>query len=246
MLKLSLMVGLVLGTTLPLVAAEKTGFVNKEFTNADGSKSPYVVFVPAAYDGTKPMPVILFLHGAGETKGGAKPPVSVGIGAHIRKNEKTFGFITIIPQAEDLKTPVVKRWQAGSPDAERALKMLETVQKEYKTDPKKVYLTGLSMGGFGTWSLAAAHPEKWAAFAPVCGGGTPANAEKFKDLPCWCFHGGADPVVKPELSRSMIKALETAGGKPKYTEYPGVGHNSWDKAYSTEDLYTWFLSHSAK
>lgn len=223
------------------------GFLNKTFKNADGSESPYVLFVPHGYDGTTPVPVIVFLHGAGETKGGAKKPVEVGLGRHIKgKREKTFPAIVIFPQAESLKTQVVKRWQAGSPDAERALKMLELVQKEYKVDDKRIYLTGLSMGGFGTWSLAAAHPDKWAAIAPICGGGDPKSAPKFKDIPCWAFHGDKDAVVPAKLSRDMIDALKAAGGSPKYTEFPGVDHNSWDPAYKQDEFYDWLFAQKKK
>ena len=124
--------------------------------------------------------------------------------------------------------------------------ILADVEKEFNTDKKRTYLTGLSMGGYGTWSLAAAFPDRWAAIAPVCGGGDPKSADKIKDIPCWCFHGGADPVVKPAQSTAMIDALKKVGGKPKYTEYEGVGHNSWDKAYGTDELYTWLLEHKKK
>jgi predicted peptidase len=230
----------------PAAADQKTGFLTKTFKNADGSTSEYVVFVPHDYDGTKPYPVTLFLHGAGETKGGKKMPVEVGIGTHIKKNEKTFPFITVIPQAEAAKSAVRGRWSAGSPDAERALKMLDATMKEYKTDPKRVYLTGLSMGGYGTWSLAAAHPDKWAAIVPICGGGRPDDAAKIKDLPCWVFHGDKDTAVKVELSRQMVEAIKKAGGTPKYTEYPGVGHNSWDQAYATPELWTWLAEQKKK
>ena len=120
------------------------------------------------------------------------------------------------------------------------------VEKEYKVDPKRVYLTGLSMGGFGTWSLAIKDPTRWAAIVPICGGGDAKQAAKIKDLPCWCFHGDADPAVAVGMSRTMIQALKDAGGQPKYTEYPGVGHNSWDKAYATPDLYKWLLSQQRK
>jgi predicted peptidase len=232
---------------VPVVAADpKTGFVDKLFKNDDGTESPYVVFVPHDYDGTKEVPVILFLHGAGETKGGSKKPVEVGIGPAIKKREKTFPFLVVIPQAEYTKTPIGQRWHADKPDGIRAVKMLEATQKEYKTDPARVYLTGLSMGGFGTWNQAIAAPDKWAAIVPVCGGGDPEKAEKIKDLPTWNFHGDKDTAVKVDLSRDMIKALEKAGGKPKYTEYPGVGHNSWDAAYGTDDLYTWLLEQKRK
>lgn len=222
----------------------KTGFIKKTYKNADGTTSPYIVFVPHDYDGTKAYPVILFLHGSGETKGGKQQPVDVGIGPAIRKREKTFPFITIIPQSEK------RTWMVGTDDGNRALAMLDSVMKEYKTDKNRVYLTGLSMGGFGTWSLAAAEPQRWAAIVPVCGAirlHTPQQAaEKIKDIPCWAFHGDMDNSVKVEGSRDMIAALKKAGGIPKYTEYPGVGHNSWDKAYDTDELYTWLLEQKKK
>src|SRR5207244_10261474 len=132
-------------------------------------------------------------------------------------------------------------WRADGPDAQRALAMLEEVQKHYKIDAKRLYLTGLSMGGYGTWSLAEKYPERWAAIVPICGGGDPVQATSIKDIPCWCFHGDADPRVPVERSREMIEALKAAGGHPKYTEYPGVAHNSWEKAYATPELYKWLL-----
>lgn len=226
-------------------ADTKHGFVDKTFKNADGTESPYVVFVPHDYDGTKEYPVILFLHGAGETKsdknkGGGKMPVEVGIGPAIKKQEKTFPFITVIPRAENFG------WQANGANAKRALAMLDDVMKEYKTDPKRVYLTGLSMGGMGTWSIAMAHPERWAAIVPICGRGDVKTADKIKDLPCWCFHGDADTSVNVSGSRDMIEAIKKAGGNPKYTEYPKVGHNSWDRAYGTAELWTWLLEQKKK
>ncbi len=228
----------------------KTGFIDKTFKNADGSESPYVVFVPHNYDGTKEYPTILFMHGAGETKtakGGGKMPVEVGIGPAIKTREKTFPFIVVIPRAEGFG------WQADGTNAKRALAILDEVQKEYKTDPKRQYLTGLSMGGMGTWSVAAAHPDRWAAIAPVCGGvfskdekAVEAVAEKVKDIPCWCFHGDKDSAVRVEKSRELIAAIEKAGGKPRYTEYKWVGHDSWDPAYATNQLYAWLLKQSKK
>ncbi len=241
--RLLLAVGLVVCAALPPVRADdkpKTGFVDKTFKNADGNTSPYVVFVPKSYDGTKEYPVILFLHGSGETKGGSKQPVEVGIGTAIKKREKDFPFIVVIPQSEK------RTWQAASDDGKRALAILDAVEKDYKTDPKRQYLTGLSMGGYGTWSIAAAHPERWAAMVPVCGGGNVKDVEKIKDIPCWCFHGDADTAVKVERSREMIDALKKAGAAPKYDEYPGVGHNSWDKAYGTDELYKWLLEQKKK
>jgi predicted peptidase len=238
---------LAVGASIPARADEKpkTGFVDKKFKNADKTESPYVVFVPKDYDGTKEYPVILFLHGAGETKNPnakkeGKMPVEVGIGPAIKKREKDFSFIVVIPRAEGFG------WGADTANAKRALAMLDEVQKEYKTDPKRVYLTGLSMGGMGTWSLAVAHPDKWAAVVPICGRGDPSKAEKIKDLPVWAFHGDADTSVNVSGSRDMIAAIKKAGGSPKYDEYPGVGHNSWDKAYATDELYKWLLEQKKK
>ena len=243
MARLALSLGVVAALALSAAADDKHGFVKKTHKNADGTESPYVVFVPHSYDGKTELPVILFLHGAGETKSdkaGSKQPMEVGIGPAIKKMEKTFGAIVVIPQAE------TRGWQADGPSAKRALRMLDEVQKEYKTDAKRQYLTGLSMGGYGTWSLAAAHPDKWAAIAPICGGGNAKDAEKIKDIPCWCFHGDADTAVKVELSRTMIDALKKAGGTPKYTEYPKVGHNSWDAAYGEKEFFPWLLEQKKK
>ncbi len=212
----------------------KTGFLDCVYKDADGNEAKYVLFVPKEYKADNDTPLILFLHGAGEKGTDGKKQMKAGLGPAVKKKADSFPFLVIFPQAE-------KGWQAGGADAKQALAILADVQKHYKVDAKRVYLTGLSMGGFGTWSLAAAYPKKWAAIVPICGGGNPKTAEKIKDIPCWCFHGDADPAVNVEQSRSMIEALKKAGGEPKYTEYPKVGHNSWDKAYATPELYEWLL-----
>ena len=228
-------------TTLTAHAADSpTGFLHKVFT-ADNSSAKYVLFVPHSYKGDKEYPLILFLHGAGERGTDGEKQVKQGIGNAIKfkGKEKSFPFIVILPQAR-------KGWQADGDDAKRALAILDEVEKTYKVDNKRIYLTGLSMGGFGTWSLATAYPDKWAAIAPICGGGNPKMAEKIKNIPCWCFHGGSDPTVKVQRSRDMIKALKEAGGNPRYSEFPYVGHDSWDPAYATQELYPWFLAHQLK
>src|SRR5262249_37504900 len=164
----------------------------------------------------------------------------VGRGTTIKKMNKPFPLYAVFPQSQKLT------WGANSDDGKRAVAILDEVQKKYKVDDKRIYLTGLSMGGFGTWSLAAKYPDKWAAIVPICGGGDPKDAEKIKDISCWCFHGDADMAVKVERSRDMIEALKKGGGKPKYDEYQGVGHNSWDKAYGTKELYDWLLMQKLK
>ena len=225
---------LLLGLARARAAEEKThGFLHLVYQDADGNDAKYVLFVPHDYKGDKAYPLILFLHGSGETGKDGERQVRVGLGPVIKQRARTFPFFALFPQAQK------HTWQAGSQQARRALDILALVERRYRIDAKRVYLTGLSMGGFGTWSLAEKYPQRWAAIVPICGGGDPRQAAKIKDIPCWCFHGDADPAVKVEKSRAMIAALAKAGGQPKYTEYPGVGHASWVRAYATPELYAW-------
>jgi predicted peptidase len=230
----------------------KTGFIDLAYKGSEG-EGKYVVFVPQDYKGDKAYPLILFLHGLGESGTDGVKQTKVGLGPAIKKKEKTFPFFAVFPQSQK------RTWAANSEDGKRALAILAEVQKNYKIDSKRIYLTGLSMGGFGTWSLAATYPERWAAIAPICGGiffskDAKINksekikqiAEKIKDIPCWCFHGGADKVVLPQRSQEIIATVKDAGGMPVYTEYDGVAHNSWDRAYGTAKLYDWFLKHKLK
>lgn len=215
---------------------DDTGFVAKTLTMPDGSTRRYVVFIPRDYAPDKDWPTILFLHGAGERGSDNKGQVRVGIGRAIRQRESSFGFITIMPQCA-----AEPAWWTKQSEKDYVMAALAKTRKEYSVDPKRIYLTGLSMGGFGTWALAEDHPRLWAAIVPICGRGDPTTAKRFVHLPCWCFHGADDKAVPPKHSREMIDALKNAGGQPRYTEYKGVGHNSWDKAYATEELYTWLL-----
>jgi predicted peptidase len=219
---------------------EEHGFLNRVFRDASGHEAKYVLFVPHDYQGDKPYPLILFLHGLGESGSDGRRQVTVGLGPAIKKQEKTFGFITVFPQSQR------RTWKADSDDARLALDILAEVEKGFRIDPARVYLSGLSMGGYGTWSLAIQQPQRWAAIVPICGGGDPKQVDKIKDLPCWCFHGGADRVVAAAKSHAMIEALKAVDGHPKYTEYPRVGHNSWDRAYATPELFPWLLEQRRK
>src|SRR4051794_27451652 len=157
---------------LARAADNKThGFLQRTHMDPDGAKARYVLFVPHTYTGEKATSVIVFLHGSGETGSDGERQAQTGLGPAIRKHEKTFPSIVIFPQSQK------RTWRADSGDARRALDILAEVEKEYKVDPKRIYLTGLSMGGMGTWSLALAHPERWAAIVPVCGRGDPKKAE---------------------------------------------------------------------
>jgi predicted peptidase len=234
---------LVIGPALHVRAEDKVehGFLDRVHKDADGKEAKYVIFVPKGYTGEKAYPLILFLHGAGETGTDGKKQAVVGLGKAIKEQGDSFSFIAVFPQSQK------RNWKADSDDGKRALAILDEVEKGYKVDKKHVYLTGLSMGGYGTWSFAEAFPDRWAAIVPICGGGDPKTAEKIKNIPCWIFHGEADNAVPVAKSREMKKALMEAGAKEvEYTEYPGVGHNSWIKAYETKELYPWLLKHESK
>lgn len=237
--------GTVLPALLGLAAAgcspPKSGFVTRTFKATDGQTAKYSVFLPQGYSPDKLVPVILFLHGAGEAGNDGVKPQLVGLGPAVRAREASFPFLVVFPQASDRVPATFGSWLPDQPDGDRALAILDAVQREYAIDPQRVYLTGISVGANGVWHLAAAHPGRWAAIVPVCGLGPVTKAESIKHIPCWCFHGADDGNVSVEKSRNMIDALRKAGGNPIYTEYPGVGHNCWEKAYSTDDLYEWLL-----
>lgn len=232
----------------------ETGFLDR-MMRVDLHSHRYQVFVPSGWTTRKKWPVILFLHGAGERGEDGLIQTEVGLGRAIRRASDRFPCIVVFPQCPR------NRWWT-EPEMQRiALKALESAIVEFNGDRRRLYLTGLSMGGYGTWSIAAANPGKFAALAPVCGGIRPPagirvpeaqtatddlyrqTAKKVKTTPVWVFHGAADPVVPASESRKMVEALKSVDGDVKYTEYEAVGHNSWDRAYAERDLMTWLLSH---
>ena len=224
-------------TTLPKIdVAEQsgipTGFINKSLMTED-KRRPYVVYVPRDYDPRKPWPLILFLHGAGERGDDGLRQTEVGIGHAIRLSPKGFPCLVVMPQC-----PEKVWWDAVASDIETAL--TQTLG-EYNVDPQRIYLTGLSMGGFATWMLGAQKPEVFAALMPICGGGNPEDAPALASTPIWAFHGADDLTVPPEKSREMVDAVREAGGSVKYTEFPETGHNSWDKAYGDPKAISWLL-----
>ena len=245
-MKLRTLLGAILGLALgfaPARAADPPadhGFLPRTHKDADGAEAKYVLFVPHDYCDAQAYPLILFLHGSGETGTDGEKQVTVGLGPAVRRREKTFPFFVVFPQSQK------RTWKADSGDGKRALDILTEVEKQYNIDSRRVYLTGLSMGGFGTWSLAAEYPERWAAIVPICGGGDPDHVEVLKDLPCWCFYGADDRPEGLRRADATVAALRQAGAKPAYFVYPGVGHNCWDRAYGTDDLYDWLLRQQRK
>ena len=228
----------------------ETGFLDRTVTVA-GTQYKYQVFVPDNWTKKKKWPVILFLHGAGERADDGLLQTQVGIGSAIRRYRDRFPAIVVMPQCR-------KDVFWANTMADVAMAALEHAQKEFHGDATRTYLTGLSMGGYGTWYLGGKYPGKFAALVPICGGilvpdkaraqsaddNSPYTeaAEKIGKTPVWIFHGGDDPVVPVTESRRMNEAMKALGGEVHYTEYPGVDHNSWDKAYAEPELLPWMLS----
>lgn len=202
--------------------------------------------------------VLLFLHGAGERGNDNKAQVRNGLPnilAWLEKEGKDC--VVIAPQCprdgwwpnfdgkfngkdkltikKEMSAPMTLVWE-----------VMNELARTEKADAKRIYVTGLSMGGMGTFDLLARQPETFAAAVPICGAGDRGKADKFKDVPIWIFHGGADKVVPTEYSRDMVKALKEVGGEPKYTEYPGVGHNSWTATYKNPEVLAWIFAQVKK
>jgi acetyl esterase/lipase/prenyltransferase beta subunit len=202
----------------------------------DQGERKYTVYVPEGYDGSKTFPVILFLHGAGERGQDGITPAQVGFGPAILNRSGGIPALVVFPQAR-------QTWAAGLPDSMAALKALDDVLGTYKTDPKRVILTGLSMGGHGSWDLATAQSERFAAVVPICGGpGGLEGVARLKALPVWTFCGDADRDETVHNLRAMTEALQRDGAAARLTEYRGVGHNSWDRAYNNPELLDWMLA----
>ena len=222
-----------------LIIMLSVGFAQQrkmEHLNEDEIDLKYLFYLPKDYYNAKKIawPLILFLHGMGE-RGNDLELVKIHGIPKIVKTQKDFPFIAVSPQC-----PTEYVW--------RDKKMLQAVEslilkiiKNYRIDKTRVYVTGLSMGGYGTWALAARRPDLFAAAVPICGGGDPATVNVLKNLPIWVFHGGLDKVVLPEESEKMVRALEKAGGKVHYTLYPEAYHDSWTETYDNPALYDWML-----
>ena len=191
----------------------------------------YLLYLPEGYGQKKEWPLLLFLHGAGERGSNIEivkrhgPPKLVEQGKH-------FPFILVSPQCPEDET-----WSVRTLGA-----LIENLRSKYNVDPARIYVTGLSMGGFGTWKLAIAYPNQFAAIAPICGGGDSSSVCVLKDTPTWVFHGKQDRVVPIERSESLVRALKSCGGNVKFTVYPDAGHDSWTETYNNSQFFDWLLS----
>ena len=196
----------------------------------------YLLYLPENYESQARWPLILFLHGAGE-RGADIEKVKVHGPPKLIAQGKHLPFIVVSPQCP------ADQWWSNELPVKNLTALLDQIERDCQVDPDRIYVTGLSMGGFGTWALACAQPDRFAAIAPICGGGDPKLVGRIKHLPTWVFHGDADNTVSVDQSKTMVEALKAAGGSVKFTVYPGVGHDSWTQTYNDPALYDWFLSH---
>jgi len=233
----------------------ETGFLARSLTIGP-TAYPYVVYVPREYDPSRAWPVILFLHGSGERGTDGWRETIHGVANTIRFEPDRVPAIVVFPQA-----PPDTRWLDEPADA--AMQALDKTIAEFHGDATRVYVTGLSMGGYGTLHLAMAHPNRFAAAVVVCGGLLPhpsttavrqspltmggdpyaIAASKLHGIPIWFFHGKDDTVIPVDESRHLVDELQRAGAaNVHYTEYEGVGHGAWDRAYGEAEMWTWLFS----
>lgn len=232
----------------------ETGFLDRTVV-VQGAIYKYQVYVPENWTPTQKWPVILFLHGAGERSDDGLIQTQRGIGYAIREHRDWFPAIVVLPQCPK------DRWWVEPAMEDAAVSALDATSKEFSGDNDRTYVTGLSMGGYETWRLAEKYPGRFAAIVPICGGillpqvlqsHPPDDAAPYAEAakrigsrtPTWIFHGTNDRIVPVNESRQMHAALKALGGDVRYTEYPGVGHDSWNKAYDEEELFKWMLSKS--
>ncbi len=236
---LGALVGLPLdGPVAPAAAADRQQAVTFEKTVSRHVSLRHLVYLPTGYeaDTTRQWPLILFLHGSGE-RGNELERVKVnGLPKELAAGREVPAIV-LSPQC-----PAGAGW-AGDLMVEDLDALVADALVRYRVDPRRVYVTGLSMGGFGTWALAAAHPERFAAIAPVCGGGNPELAGRLRRLPVWAFHGAKDDVVPLANLTVMTEALARVQGDMRTTIYPDAGHDAWSATYANPEFYTWLLGH---
>lgn len=211
---------------------------------------PYALLSPTGLEVNKKYPLVIFLHGAGE-RGNDNESQTRHVPLLFNKNTLIqYPAFVVAPQC-----PKGKTWssiKSGTFNASPTqpmklfLEILDKLMDEYPIDPTRIYITGVSMGGYGTWDLMARFPNRFAAAVPVCGGGDETTASRIQHIPVWVFHGALDKIVLPERSRNMVEALREAGGSPEYTEYPDVKHDSWKRAYRDPKLLPWMFTQHLK
>ena len=223
----------------------------KIYESPDGAALQYRIYVPETNGCVrKAYPLVLFLHGAGQRGNDNQAQIAGSSVMRVllsEENAAEYPCIMVAPQC-----PREQRWVRGigqydlPGNTANLMGLLEQISANYPVDPSRIYITGFSMGGFGTWGMLRDYPDYFAAAVPICGGwnleSDPDNAPQLKDIPIWAFHGTLDDDVPVERSRAMVQALEAVGGKIKYTEYPDEGHACWGRAYNEPALLPWLFS----
>jgi predicted peptidase len=231
-------------------------FGSHEFAGSRGLHLPYRLLVPGDLSSGVRYPVVVLFHGSGERGDDNEKQLVYGVERFAKPaSQSQHACFVLVPQCpmhldgqpimwtgEREKMHLLELAPEPAAPLQTALELLFMVQAKYPVDPDRVYVTGISMGGFAAWEALIRHPRHFAAAVPVCGGGDVTYADSIKHVPVWAFHGADDPVVPVIYTRSMIAMLTRAGGQPRYTEYPGVGHNSWDRAYAEPELLSWLFS----
>jgi len=195
----------------------------------------YLLFVPDTLPDSGQYPLMLFLHGSGERGSNINLVKKHGPPSFLDTNTD-FPFVVVSPQCPSNKT-----W-----NTQNLLALLDHIESTLPIDKNKIYVTGLSLGGYGTWDLAQAAPERFAAIAPICGGGNLENIYKMRNVPTWVFHGAKDNAVPHQESDRLVKQLKEYKSDVKYTLYPNLAHNCWLKTYKNQELYSWLLSKEKK
>ena len=247
-LTLAVCTGTLSATLLAQTAAEFT--TPEVFQNADGEKLNYRLYVPAHLPEGKKVPLVLFLHGAGERGDDNAAQLKHGVTDIIRFTQTNGPAILIAPQCPNGRKWVEVDWSAPSHtmpptpsvSMKLALQLLREKMARLPVDPARVYVTGISMGGYGTWDVIEREPQLFAAAIPVCGGGDATRAAVIKDLPIWVFHGDQDGAVPVGRSRDMVRALKACGGNIQYREYPGAGHDVWTPTYADPAVLSWLFA----
>jgi predicted peptidase len=229
-----------------------------KLTGAAKLRMPYRLLAPRNVTSGARYPLVLFLHGLGEQGHDNKRHLANGVERFATPDAQAqHPCFVLVPQCPSRVRDKPTMWNGDREKMhsvkdtadiaiplQTALEILSIVQEKNPVDRDRIYITGVSMGGFATWETISRHPRTFAAAIPVCGGGDINYAERIKDIPIWAFHSGNDPIIEVGYSKSMIEAVEKAGGYPRYTEYPGIGHNCWDQVYAEPDLLSWLFSKS--
>jgi predicted esterase len=214
-------------------------FAMHTFQSSSGASIDYGLFTPQSIAAGAKLPLVLCLHGSG-----GEPSTAKAVSSDPR--QASHPCFVMAPLCDSSKSRWVDQGFADPLErrsvGDEVMGALDDVIATHPIDPNRVYIAGLSMGGTGTWGLSIAHRDRFAAAAVMCGNADPDDAVAIAKLPIWVFHGDADPTVPVEASRRMVKALKDAGGEPRYTEFPGVGHNCWDKAHATDELWDWMFA----